>query len=288
MEFVPKERALPIRMPSTANLMIDSEDRASGLPNDFTITKLNSILNGFFTRISTTELVLEWLTPNINGTEGIKNNIIGVSLNGGAVTNYQAPPSFYTQAQLLDWLAEQLSIITAPTTWSIVLSTPSVTASGGVALLVPSAPVDIVLSGPIADLLNLELAGPQPVNNNANPYFSVAGDLRLYRYIDFVSSQLTNNQSLKDASTAPIVRDVLARWYFAYDNPPALDAYGFPILMGYTPFVLRRTFSPPKEIRWETNIPVGQLSFQVYQPNGELAEFDTGSGWLMTLQVSEV
>lgn len=286
MEFVPKERAVPIRMPSTANLMIDSADRASGLPNDFTITKLNSILNGFFTRISTTELVLEWFSPNISPFLG--TDVIGVSLSAGPVTNYQAPPSFYTQAQLLDWLAGQLSIITAPTTWSIVLSTPSVPASGGVALLVPSAPVDIVLSGPIADLLNLELAGAQPVNNNANPYFSVAGDLRPYRYIDFVSSQLTNNQSLKDASTAPIVRDVLARWYFAYDEPPALDAYGFPILMGYTPFVLRRTFSPPKEIRWETNIPIGQLSFQVYQPNGELAEFDGSSGWLMTLQVSEV
>lgn len=285
MEFVPKERAVPIRMPSTANLMIDSADRVSGLSNDFTITKLNSILNGFFTRISTTEIVLEWKEPNINGVVG--NNVLGVSIDGGAVTNYQALPGFYTQSQLLDWVAETLTNNTSAT-WSIVLNTPSEPITGGVAYLVPDVPITIILSGPIATALELSLPDDTaPVDNDGNPYISNAGDLRLYRYIDIVSSQLTNNQSLKDASTAKIVRDVLARWYFAYDQPPAIDQYGFPILMGYTPFVLRRTFSPPKEIRWETNVPIGQLSFQVYQPNGDLAEVG-GSEWLMTLQVSEV
>ena len=93
---------------------------------------------------------------------------------------------------------------------------------------------------------------------------------------------------MKDASTAKIVRDVLVRWYFAFDQPPTLDKYGFPILMGYTAFCLRRTYSPPKQIRWESNMPLGNLAFQLYDPSGNLVEMDAASSWGMTLQVSEV
>ena len=93
---------------------------------------------------------------------------------------------------------------------------------------------------------------------------------------------------MKDASTAKIVRDVLVRWYFAFDQPPALDAYGFPILMGYTPFCLRRTFSPAKQSMWENNIPVGNLEFQVYDPNGQLAIMSARTQYQLTLQASEV
>ena len=113
-------------------------------------------------------------------------------------------------------------------------------------------------------------------------------DLRPFRYIDFVSTQLTYNQNVKDASTATIVRDVLARWYFAYDQPPTLDEYGFPILMGYSAFCLRRTFSPPKQIKWESNMPVGNLTFQLYNSAGELIETEADTSWQMTLQISEV
>ena len=69
MEFVPSEKAFPIRVPSTANLMIDSADRDADMflfPNSFSIIKTNSILNGFFTRVGTTEVVLDWFQGNIS------------------------------------------------------------------------------------------------------------------------------------------------------------------------------------------------------------------------------
>ena len=119
-----------------------------------------------------------------------------------------------------------------------------------------------------------------------------APDLRNYSYIDFLSSQLTYNQKLKDASTNAADNNVLCRWYFAWDNPPQLDGYGFPILQGYTSFVERRLFNPPKQIRWESNMPIGQLSFQIVDENGFLlsaTEPNIGAyfTWQMTLQVSE-
>jgi hypothetical protein len=68
--------------------------------------------------------------------------------------------------------------------------------------------------------------------------------------------------------------------------------------MGYSAFQVRRIFSPPKQIRWEPNLPVGNLAFQVYGNRSggesELLDFALISNaggninWLMTLQVSEV
>lgn len=292
MEFVPKEKATTIRQPSTANLMIDSADRDAAvypLPNDFTIQRQNSILNGFFTRIGTTEVVLEWFAPNINAT----NNTFSIIYGGVPVFAQGALiPGFYNQAEALEALAAALTIITTPVTWSVVTSTPAVPGNGSTAFLVPSAPILVDLTGPLITFLDLQRAAPiaTPVDNTGNPIIAPVADLRPFRYIDFVSSQMTYNQALKDSSTAQIVRDVLARWYFAFDNPPALDQYNFPILMGYSPFCLRRTFSPPKQIRWETNMPLGNLSFQLYGPNGDLILLPAISrtNWLMTLQVSEV
>ena len=109
-------------------------------------------------------------------------------------------------------------------------------------------------------------------------------------YLDFTSQQLTYNQDLKDSTTNLIVRDVLCRWYMASSNENQVyDKYGYALSMGYKPFKARRTFSPPKQIRWSNNQPVGQLSFQVYDNNNELANYGLGGGynWYMTLQVSE-
>ena len=309
-QFVPKENGVPIRQPSTANLMIDSADRGQdslglllGSANDFQIARSNSILNGFFTRVGTTEIVLEWQTPNFSPTADAADtvSIIYTAPTDPPAYNAPVPSAFYTQAQLVDLLARYLNLVgattTPATTWTVV-TTPSTSTLAVQVRIVPNQTVTVEIGGTLGQRLRIT-PGPQVVDTTGIRIF--ASDLRLYRYIDFISTQLTYNQALKDASTAQIVRDVLARWYFAFDEPPTFDTYGFPILMGYTPFVLRRTFSPPKQIRWESNIPIGNLSFQVYQPNGELALMTdgplgqavtnaatVGTNWLMTLQVSEI
>ena len=59
--------------------------------------------------------------------------------------------------------------------------------------------------------------------------------------------------------------------------------------MGYTRFVRRRLYNPPKQIKWQPNQPMGNLSFQVYGDDGDLVTADLlDSNWLMTLQLSEV
>lgn len=296
------ETGVQIRTPSTANLMIDSVDRQNyqagvALPpfaNSFLINKTNSILNGFFNRIATAEVVLEWFVPNFAASA---NNLgFDVDISGaGASTGtgafaYTINPGYYNQAQLLRALLPKLTsaggAITPAITWTIA---PLANQAGCV--ITPSSDVWIALSGPVATLLGFNL-GPAPggyfLATAANGIVvNIVADLRRIRYLDFVSAQLTYNQELKDSATNVVSRDVLCRWYMAYDNPPQLDEFGFPILMGYTGFVLRRLFSPPKNIKWDPRQPVGQLSFEVYADNNQLAPFNFNSNWLMTLQVSE-
>lgn len=288
MDFVPSEKGVPIRQPSTANLMIDSTDRnteAFPLANNFQIQRSNSILNGFFTRIGTTELVLDWFSPNIS--PGFTVDSLTTSVVVGAVTTttvFNAPIGFYTQAQLIQWMLIKLNSLAVPggVTWTV-----NATVGSGVAVQ-PSGAIEIGFSGSIADKLGITSPPIAYAPGGITGFQIYAQDLRPYTYLDFVSTQLTYNQNVKDASTAPIVRDVLARWYFAYDQPPTFDIYGFPILMGYTPFCLRRTFSPPKQIKWEANMPIGNLTFQVYSNTGDFAVMNYQTQFQMTLQISEV
>lgn len=282
--FVPGEKATTIRMPSTANLMVDSADRNEAVfPSafNFQIQKNQSILNGFFTRIGTTEVVLEWCQDNI----GLSNNTLVFDISGvGGNTYFDSVTitigtGFYTVEQLLDAIVSALNALTGTTGADFAIAT-----GGGIVALDCSGAEFGVQDSPLAQQLGIFTGGLEfPGVNITCP------DLRPYRYIDFVSSQLTYAQDLKDTTTSTVERDVLCRWYFSWDVPPQLDAYGFPILMGYTRFCLRRIFNPPKQIKWDSNLPIGNLTFQVYDEEGVLLpNSGNDTQWLMTLQVSEV
>jgi hypothetical protein len=273
VDFIPAEKATPIRQPSTANLMIDSFDKDSGTPWNFQISRNNSILNGFFTRLATTEVVLEWKEPN-----GLNIPKLDMDISGTPYS-YTAPANaFFTAADLYENLLADLSGNGHPN-FEIIKK-------DGITYLQTNNNEDFTLAS--SDLCKWGFnEDDAALNVSAHPI--IAPDLRPYRYIDFVSAQLTYNQALKDSSTNTLVRDVLCRWYFAWDNPPTYDALGFPILMGYTPFVERRLFNPPKQIRWSSQQPVGNLAFQIYDDKANLLEEDEYcSEWLMTVQVSEV
>lgn len=292
-DFVPSERGVTIRQPSTANLMIDSKDRPNATlsdVNNFQITRANSILNGFFTRIGLTELVLEWNQPNVSQVPPINNRLIITAVgssSGTTTTTFLPSTGYYTAKAAIDFLLASLNTISASvtpaTTWALTNPTPASI------VLTPNNPISIQLDGSFATALNINSAPITALYSPTAPLFvGLAIDLRPYRYLDFVSQQLTYNQDLKDTSTSKINRDVLARWYMDYDQQSDLDAYGFPILMGYTPIYLRRLFNTPKQIKWSANQPVGNVSFQVYDNTGNLAFAGPGCNFLMTLQVSEV
>jgi len=209
---------------------------------------------------------------------------------GATVISFNIEPGFYTISEVLDQLVEALNTFTAgPSatglTWSVVALTgagAALTATGapGIAFLVTGTlPLQLYSNGFIGVI-------PAGGSTQFDILASVA-DLRPARYVDIVCNQLTNNQSVKDASTAESVRDVLVRWYFDYDNQNPTDDFGFPILMGYTAFCLRRLYNPPKQIQWQTNIPVGNLTFQLYGADGKIQPVNANTNFLMTLQISE-
>lgn len=282
MQFIPNEKTVTQRQPSIANLMVDSADRnttAYPLCNDFQISKRNSLLNGFFTRIGATEIVFEWNTENITSNQ----NRYVITTNEGSVTSSIAA-GFYTQAGLLDTFVAAVNEAALGYTFTV----NAVNGGGATIEFAATTGTNFTLSGSLVDLI----FGSSPITNLSPVWVGGATlipfiDLRPVRYIDIVCNQLTNNQSVKDASTAPIVRDVLCRWYFDYDNQTPTDTYGYPILMGYTPFFLRRLYNPPKQIQWQTNVPIGNLSFQLYGNDGNILPVQDSTNYLMTLQVSE-
>ena len=281
-----------IRYPSIANLMIDSADRNQATypnANNFAIQRPYSLLNGIFTRLATTEVVLEWDTPNF-GTGGFTGTIQYTALSGQYVL--VLPPGFYTVEEAINVLVGLLNSESGNTNITWVLTANPV---GGAILTQSGAGAGAVtLAQNPADELNLieKLFGFSPISSAgiANPLttLTTAVDLRPYRYIDIVSPSLTYAQDVKDSSSAIVVRDVLCRWYFDYDEQNMIDGYGYPILMGYKPFCLRRIFNPPKQIRWDTNLPVaGIMEFALYDPFGKLVETVNSTNFLMTVQVSE-
>lgn len=274
-----------IRVPATANLMLDSTDRTAGATADnFIISKKNSILNGFFHRLAATEVVLDWGIPNISAALG--NNTFTVASSVPSEVTVTVIDGFYTVEAILNALVVALNATTFGVTFVVVNNDTGVYLSGGV------NPYTVVPSK-LATQLNLRpVVSPEP----ALGYRVVNPDLRPFTYLDFVSSQLSYNQELKDATTAPSDKNVLLRWYFSYSEVGSLaaDGLGFPVLMGYNQFVILRTFPVPKQIRWNASQPVGQLGFEVYGSDDRLVSASvpltlTGNqfDWLMTLQVSE-
>jgi hypothetical protein len=285
------DKVVVIRQPSTANLMIDSNDRNQTTypyPADFTIQRNYSILNGFFTRLGVEEVTLDWGLPNINNIAG--NTTFTVTVTGAPANPYTVtlPQGMYTIAQVLDTLVALLNAAQATGTFSIV------SATGGFPTLVCTVTY-IITATTLSNSLGLTAGGAASLSKQ----IPSTAQLSTYSYIDIISPELTYAQKLKDSTTNTYPKDVLCRWYMAWDNPPQNDKYGFPILMGYQPFTCRRIFSPPKMIRWEPNLPIGNLSFEVwgtiqgagvntfYQQLNSTAT-QQNMAFQLTLQVSEV
>jgi hypothetical protein len=287
MDFIPSEKTATIRYPSIAHLMVDSADRNAAVYeycNDFQITKNNSLLNGFFTRIGATEVVFEWLQPNVYQNF---NSYFTYTVDGDDYS-FNVSSGFFTVAEALDGLVSKLNAVVGYT--GLVWSVDPLNGTGaGLSVQGPDLTTFSIDGNLIRQLYAGPIAGTVEVPSLSLVFYilSSVADLRPTRYVDIVCNQLTNNQSVKDASTASSVRDVLVRWYFDFDNQNPTDAYAFPILMGYAPFFLRRLYNPPKQIQWQTNIPVGNLTFQLYGADGKIQPVNANTNFLMTLQISE-
>ena len=176
------EKAVVIRYPSTANLMVDSADRNTTLnpsPWDFQITKPQSTMNGFFTRIGTTEVVLEWCMPNIlDGT--ITFDISGATVR--STSSYNILSTFFNMAQLLDNIASAFDN-TNGVTFAISQANGQVTIdSTGGKFIIVSTPLALAAALPVGGALSASKA----VGSTG-----LCPDLRRFRYLDFTSPQIT-------------------------------------------------------------------------------------------------
>ena len=308
MDYLKKENTgTTIRMPSVANLMIDSDDRnnsPAGLtlnqvsPWEFTIYQNQNLQNGFFTRINCSELVLEWCNPNISpylDNQNFSIDVSGTTQPGVGTFVGTIPMGFYTVESLIKELTKGLNAQAAAAGSPFTFTSAgadgfaAITAVGCVMRWTPG------FNTALKDLLTLLPANViNPGAYTSDFLIGLCPDLRAYRYLDFISDELTYAQTVKDSSTQSANRNVLFRWYFDEDVPEQYDGYGFPIMMGYKPFNRRRLFNPPKQIRWVDNLPVGNVKFEVLTNLGTPPAtvinpytLQAESSFLMTLQLSE-
>jgi len=242
-------RGVDTREASTANFLIDSEDRngynatnifgtvgslTTTSSSDFTITKPGqNLLSGFLTRIAMTEIQLTWNIFNVNST----NNSLGVSVRtvaGGAITNYTVSitQGNYTVQEALDALVTAMSTATGQTFTVVNSVGTSLGAAGRKAIQITGGAFTFAfyrltgtpVSGPVvlnlaqrlgfitADFSSL----PLPTAFFSSAWTAYKPNLLAYKYIDITSSQLASQQKVKDATTSNFdAIDVIYRWVFA-------------------------------------------------------------------------
>jgi hypothetical protein len=309
VEDTAEKKAVTTRPSSTANFLIDSFDRdgdAYPSSGDFQIVKKQSIFNGFFNRMAMQEVVLDWGIPNISSSGDVETSNFSISyddnVNPPVEHTISIPDGFYTVEKALDTIVSQLNVSVGTPGAFVITSGIGTTGPAEMEIdqaVVPGGTFEILLQPTLFPLQNnlgsLLFAANQLDNGYAAAYPVMAPNLLPFRYLDFVCNQLTYNQELKDGDTSEKSRDVLYRWYFGWDNETAYDGYGYPILQGYRQFRQRRLIAYPKQIRWQSAQPVGNLSFQVYNDRDEIVDatlYTTANGganmeFQMTLLLSE-
>jgi hypothetical protein len=323
-----RQPVVTIRQPSTALFTVDSEDRfkrpneasAAALlpptqtnvtPYDFTISKNESLMNGFFTRVGITEVNFPWAIPNIN----TKTNsiIVGWDNNDGdsGTVTVELGNGFYTPEEIASVLQNNIREAN-PALSDISLNygvgnDPDFFYEAGGDLTISFAPLpynSAAYPWPDTTRQLFHLMGFTDINKQLRAIgFGGYTFCQFSRYLDIVCYQLTNNQALKDQTSQAVARDMLCRLYLGDGNLPADVAAGSVNFCppGCAPFTIYRDFATPKQIQWIPNQPIpGFLRFEVFDDTGapinEVLTDVTGSGdkgtaayldWSMTMQVSE-
>lgn len=297
--IVGQDQAITSRPTSSANFYINSLDKPAGTSSgNFTINKNQNLFTGFFNRIAVNEVVVDWGLPNVARWWG--NDSFSVTLSGARTDVIQIVISdgFYTVKQVLDEIVIGLNfaITSAGGPAGVfevnsVGSTYALQIDQGVTVsnfVITTAPFTVVSTTYTPAILARQLFPSSAINATASNTQPIASPRLLgTTYIDIVSENLTYNQKVRDSTTNPTARDVLYRWYFAYDNVPIpTDAYSMPILQGYDPFIARRTPPVVKQVRWSEIQPIGQVSFQVYDDQGRIidtSQFPSGANFQFQL-----
>lgn len=321
IEQMVENPGMPIRQPSVAIFTVDTADRyknnADGFRvdtepvNNIYISKKQSVINGYFTRVALTELNMPWNTPNVNA----RNNTFTVgslttALNPAPIeATVSVPEGFYTGEELATALEAALNAkMTAlgsdyPTSyiWNVAFNITSgkfTVEAGDSFTIVPKN------NGPRDDLLNMMgFGGLSVVADLSLPfetYVSGVASMLYTPYFDIVSQQLTKKQQVADSGTSYTTgASLLARIYL---TPNDITETNFEIgQLGTAPFTIHREFRVPKQIYWDTKEFVNVIDLTLIDYKGNVlyeqpnvangTTFTVGSGnanWQLTFQVSEI
>ena len=213
--------------PSASALMcIDSDDRYANFgtsrtnptfPFAFTIQKNEALLNGFFNRLSLTELRINWTLPNISKAWGNNQIYLNWSYNGGAFTQslVNLPGGFFNLGLLANELQLAIQEINTQLATFLVFVGPynddyiCFQPGPGSLITFNLQPV----AGSQRQLYDMLSIPPVAATTAQTVVYTGVPSLRATDYVDITCSQLTYNQKLKDVTTAPISRDMIVRVY---------------------------------------------------------------------------
>ena len=324
-----RQESITIRPASTALLTIDSEDRYKSYveardkptsPYNFTISKSESLMNGFFTRLAVSEINFPWTIPNINAKT---NKIIIQYSTGGPlqVQGIQLDTGFYKPYELAIELENYIQNVVGIPSFQMRYGVGGVPvfsytcANPNTVSFQPMAYNSTQYPYPPQTKQLFDLLGFTQINQEQSSTTSQLGSFtycQAIRYIDVVCNQLTSVASVKDQTSQTIARDMLCRVYLgdgggtgqSTTGASAIDISGITNAFcppGCAPRTIGRAFPHPKQIAWipNQNIP-GFLQFQIYDDAGDLLdnsilnyELITGqfigesTNWSMSLLVSE-
>jgi hypothetical protein len=323
-----RQAATTIRPSSTALLTIDSEDRyvdyvaartQPTTPYNFAISKTESMMPGFMTRLGISEIQFPWVIPNINDKTYEVQFLYTIAPAATIAVVLTLSRGFYKPSQLA--AAIQAAVLALPgnpvPTFTMTYGQgpfgngtvgqgPFFTyISGAAGTQVGFAPFDpntadypySATTKQLFDILGFNI-------NNETTSFIGTGDVtycQTTRYIDIVCNQLTNSQAQKDQTSQRVARDMLCRLYVSSAPSgqstitPQDPAFCPP---GCAPTTIYHNYAVPIQIQWQPNqnIP-GYLQFQVYDDSGDLLDLSIArstaleaynfADWSMTLLISE-
>jgi hypothetical protein len=277
------------RSPATAYLLVDSFDRHQSaewndptLPvnqpiNNFTISKRQPFLSGFFNRLGLTEVRFPYMIPNINE----RNNKIEVVDATSANVVITIPEGYYTPDELATELDNQLTAGITGQTWAVTYEEEEaifqIVSNGTFTLL----PYDYGTANRTRKGLFYMMNGI--LSSPSTTYVTAPGpSLQYTTYIDICSRALTQFQQVKDNSSRENqAQCVVTRLFLVnYQSNENLGDGGSGAKLswpGCRPQMVYRDFANPKQSAWQPGQFIDAIDIALYDDAGDLLYYPANS-----------
>lgn len=284
MDTEPGDTGQAIRMPATANLLLDSVDRyndgdltgwirgADPPGNSFTIQRGKALLNGYFTRVAISQISLDYAVPTVLAPSETwdGNNQFRITNTVSAVTStITIDEGYYTAASLAAEIQVKLRASAAGSALSTCAIDPLtqkvvITSGGDAGVIFALPPAVGRLEERTYRLLGFNGAGQATIGPGITatrtPYLSYT------TYVDIRSEALTSFQRVKDADSAYYDKTALIARVFLVPGNSVTPSNA----LSQAPVTVTVDYATPKQCKWSPNQAIFNLDFQVYDDQGQL------------------